>query len=297
MSEKVIIFFNRLSNANLGRLTVFVPFATCLLLLAGCGVDSGFAVRDLASNSGVPGASNVGSTPSPATGPSASPGSGAGVAVTPTATPAASSTPASTPVPGPTPSSSSEYNVEVAPLWEAARPADGKAWTQYAFAVVDQYGTALLGGTSDIKTFCPKYLTMTRNQKINFWVYLASGIVKYESDFSPTSRYQETTLGTDAVTGLPVWSEGLMQLSYQDQDSYSFCNEFNWSVDKKLSPKDPSKTILDPYKNLRCGIRILNTQVANHDMIAYRGYWSTLFPTSSALSSIRALANQQNYCF
>lgn len=188
------------------------------------------------------------------------------------------------------------YKVEMAPLWDRVRPKEASLWTQHAFSVVDKFGVDLMNGTSDIRDFCPTYLTLTRNEKINFWVYLVSAIVKYESDFNPVSRFEETTLGTDSVTQRPVWSEGLLQLSYQDSTSYTFCNEFNWKVDQNLSAADPTKTILEPIKNLTCGIRILNEQVKKKDLIATRGYWSTLFPTGANISSIRALARQQSYC-
>jgi hypothetical protein len=241
--------------------------ASALLALTACGQNpSGFAIKS-AEKMIMPAPDNGGLSQ----------------------TPPASSQPAATPAPG-------VYKTEAAPLWEGARPKDGTAWTAFAFGIVDQYGDSLLAGTSDIKTFCPAYFTLSRNEKINFWVYLVSAVSKYESDFSPVSRYQETTLGTDAVTNQPVWSEGLLQLSYQDTKTYTFCDEFNWSKDKALAAKDPAKSILDPFKNLECGIRILNAQVKRKDLIAVRGYWSTLFPTGTKISPIRALTNSEAYC-
>lgn len=191
-----------------------------------------------------------------------------------------------------------EYNVEVPPLWEKARPSDGRSWTLHSFKIIDTYGDALINGSSDIKQFCPSYSALTRNLKLNFWTYLVSAVAQYESAFDPTNRYQETTLGTDAITKQPVWSEGLLQLSYQDVTAYSFCHEFDWAHDKLLSAKDPKKTILDPFKNLSCGIRILNSQVRKKDLIAVSGYWSTLSPTNkyTKISAIKAVVNTIAFC-
>lgn len=189
-----------------------------------------------------------------------------------------------------------KYSVAFPPLWEKPRQADGVVWTQFAFETVDVFGDGLLKGTSDIEEFCPKYFTLTRNEKINFWVYLVSAIVKFESGFNPASRFLETTMGTDPVTQLPVWSEGLLQLSYQDSNNYSFCKDLDWNKDRVLSPTDPKKSILDPFINLRCGIRILNHQVIRKNLISVRGYWSVLFPTGTKIAPIRALSRQQKYC-
>jgi hypothetical protein len=88
---------------------------------------------------------------------------------------------------------------------------------------------------------------------------------------------EEKTMGKDPVTGKAVFSEGLMQLSYQDIRHYSFC-EFDWSRDRSLSPIDPDKSILDPYKNLRCGIKILASQIRSRYRISVGSgaYWAVL---------------------
>ena len=180
--------------------------------------------------------------------------------------------------PGPDHPSEPQYKVESAPIWESASRPQARNWTLHAFAIVDKYGQALVRGSSDIKDFCPEYFTLTRNQKLNFWVSLIAAMTKYESSFNPTTRMHETTMGTDPITKLPVHSEGLLQLSYQDVQAYPFCNEFDWNADKHLDPKDPRKTILDPFKNLTCGIRILNWQNNKYDQITVNKgqYWAVL---------------------
>lgn len=129
---------------------------------------------------------------------------------------------------------------------------------------------------SDITQFCPKYVSLTKTQQIKAVSELIVGVIYYESGYSPVSRMVETTLGTDPVTGRAVESEGLLQLSYQDQQWATFC-KFNWPADKLLSATDPKKTILDPYINLACGVKIMSNQVKNKGAFTISSnYWSTL---------------------
>jgi len=162
-------------------------------------------------------------------------------------------------------------------LWETQK-AESKQWSEHVYNLIQQQAPDLIQGAEDITTFCPRYYSLTTNERINFWGLLISGIVKFESDFDPTSRMHETTMGTDPVTGKPVFSEGLMQLSYQDVRHFPFCDEFDWNSDRHLPPADPKKTILDPYKNLNCGVKILAQQIHNRNRITVsKGvYWAVI---------------------
>ena len=182
-------------------------------------------------------------------------------------------------------------------VWEN-KPAR-KVWSDYIFQVIQTDAVNLIAGADDIARFCPAYANLTINQKVNFWGQLMAAVSKYESAFDPLSRYQETTMGTDPITGQPVYSEGLLQLSYQDIQPYPFC-EFDWNNDKNLSPTDPHKTILDPYKNLRCGTRIMAEQIQRHHKIAVSSgaYWSTLKDGGSyqVIDSIATLTKNLSFC-
>lgn len=184
-------------------------------------------------------------------------------------------------------------------LWESKKT-DGRNWTDYVFTLIHQQEPSLLQGAEDITNFCPGYYKLNTNERINFWGLLVSGIVKYESNFDPTSRMHETTMGTDPVTGKPVYSEGLMQLSYQDVRNYRFCDEFDWSSDKHLHPQDPKKTILDPYKNLNCGVKILAQQIRNKNRITVsKGvYWAVirLDGRNNKIAQISALTKKMPGC-
>jgi hypothetical protein len=209
-------------------------------------------------------------------------------------------TPTPKPSPSPTPTLPNDgYKAEVPVLWEQ-RAKSGRKWTVHAFSIIEKYGANLMLGSSDMKSFCPTYFSLSPNQKVNFWAYLISSMVKYESNFDPTMRYVESTMGTDPITGKQIVSEGLLQLSYQDVLAYPYCNEFDWEYDRRLPANDPKKTILNPYKNLTCGIRILNQQVKRYDLIAVdRGaYWAVLKPSSkyTKLPQIKALTNAVPFC-
>lgn len=205
-------------------------------------------------------------------------------------------TPAPTPPPSNPPSSSKTYPL----LWETR--SEGKTWSTFVFNLFkNELATTFLPGTSDVTGFCPRYHTLTNDQRVNFWGLLVSAMTKYESNFSPTMRYKESTMGVDPVTGQHVYSEGLLQLSYQDVQWAKFC-EFDWNKDKSLSPTDPRKTIFNPQKNLSCGIKILARQIQRKNKIAVTGkegaYWAVLIPGGkyTKLAEIQALTKKMPGC-
>lgn len=186
---------------------------------------------------------------------------------------------------------------EVSPLWESQRPEDGAQWTRFVMETVRKEGGNLIAGSQDVVSFCPTYNQLSSQRKLNFWTYLISAMTQYESGFKPSLRYRESSMGNDPVTGQHVYSEGLLQLSYQDRNPYPFCDEFDWQADRHLAPTDPRKTIFDPYKNLRCGIKILNLVVGRNKLISFNGhYWSVLKPRNSSKRAIQALTNKIPFC-
>jgi hypothetical protein len=160
--------------------------------------------------------------------------------------------------------------------WEARDGA--RQWSVHAFKTVLTKAPRLLEGADDVTEYCPRYFELSTEERAWFWTALISGMAFYESGWDPTGRMQETTMGTDPVTGQPVYSEGLLQLSYQDRQGHPYCNEFDWSADRHLAPRDPRKTILNPEKNLSCGIQILNRQINKHRRIGIGkgAYWSVI---------------------
>lgn len=130
---------------------------------------------------------------------------------------------------------------------------------------------------SDVQQFCPKFKTLSDDQKLKALGEIIVGVIYFESAYNPTSWMTETTMGIDPITGKQVKSQGLLQLSYQDIQWAKFC-EFEWSKDKLLSPSDPKATINDPYKNLRCGIQIMANQVRSRKSLTLTSgvYWAVL---------------------
>lgn len=156
-------------------------------------------------------------------------------------------------------------------------------WTAKVFEVIRDETTLANLDTpipEDMNYFCPKYKTLNKTQRMTFWGQLVAAISQRESGWKPATTFIEPDHKIDSVTKKYVRSEGLMQLSYQDVANYKELEcGFDWNKDKKLDPKNPEKTILAPYRNLRCGILILNKKVSQNQKISTPGtYWSVLRP-------------------
>jgi hypothetical protein len=160
--------------------------------------------------------------------------------------------------------------------WEIGKNPERRNWTRYAYKVIDQ-NFASLDQVQDSATFCKHYNILDKKYKMIFWGMLVSEIAFHESSWNPTARSLEDKMGIDGVTKMQVYSEGLMQLSYQDTQWSPYC-KFDWSQDQKLTAKDPQRTILDPYLNLACGIKVLADQIHQYKQIAMQKnvYWSVL---------------------
>ena len=114
-----------------------------------------------------------------------------------------------------------------------------------------------------------------------FWAYFFQALAGAEAGLDPKTRVRHTepqVAVKDAVTGAAVRSQGLLQLTYEDQRRYG-C-DFDWKADRRLKPDDPAKTILNPKNNLECGVKILERQIIEmrKPLLARSGYWSTLHP-------------------
>jgi hypothetical protein len=204
-----------------------------------------------------------------------------------------------TPTPTPTPSNPvGDYKV-MSLAWNSSSNPERAEWSKYLVKIIMEDWNTLLKGSNDMADFCPNYSNLSSQDRANVWAQLFVAMTRYESNYNPVSRMQETTMGTDPVTGRPVYSEGLLQLSYQDITGWTFC-DFDWSKDKNLSSTDPKKTILDPYKNLHCGVGIMAKQVAKKGLIKIGSgaYWAVLKTNSSyqKISSITSMVRSLSVC-
>lgn len=217
----------------------------------------------------------------------------------------------------------------VAKLAAARKPISG--WPAVYDAHVKQEAakaTALLDlQASRMSGLCPRWGDMSREDRLTFYAALLRAIAGQESDRVRTVMYNETgILGSnggqakDPLTGRPVQSEGLLQLSYQDMRHYPAADglscTFDWNQDKAAFEADlagsggrqsfqsthPARSILDPYVQLTCGLHVLNTLAKarpNESFPAFAGrYWSTMRPAREAYPRIIAeLKQRKSACF
>jgi hypothetical protein len=133
----------------------------------------------------------------------------------------------------------------------------------------------------DVRRFCPRFYQMQEADKRAFWAYFFQALAGAEAGLKPTTRVRHTepeVAVVDKVSGRMVRSEGLLQLTYEDQERYG-C-DFDWQHDKTLPANDPGKTILQPKNNLECGVKILDNQIIEQKkpLTSQTSYWSTLRP-------------------
>lgn len=147
-----------------------------------------------------------------------------------------------------------EVPTEYAALWDGKHP-DSMKWTKTTVLAIERHGENLLSNEpSDIKSYCPQFRTLDREEKMSFWVHLISVMAREESNFEPTKTYTESF---NDGKGKPVVSRGLLQLSIESVQSpkYSCRIETEEELD-------------DPAKNLVCGVKILNHWMGREAVIA-----------------------------
>ncbi|MHB8303987.1 MAG: hypothetical protein ACYDC6_14335 [Acidobacteriaceae bacterium] len=151
----------------------------------------------------------------------------------------------------------------------------------------------------DVRRFCPRFYRMSAANKREFWAYFFQALAGAEAGLNAKSNvlHSDADMGIDRVTGLRVRSEGLLQLTYEDEERYG-CN-FSWKADRHLPLHDPRKTILKPENNLRCGIKILYNQIIamRKPLFAPTSYWATLRPGSESYRMFaRQMTNPPSAC-
>jgi len=158
----------------------------------------------------------------------------------------------------------------------------GKTWDPEWDLLIEQAVPPEMLSSSvprDVRRFCPNFYRMSDTDKRVFWAYFFQALAGAEAGLNPTTNVRHPQMAKiDKVTGQPVHSEGLLQLTFEDQKTYG-C-DFDWDADRKLPKNDPNRTILQPKNNLDCGIRILDNQIIEHHkpLITRHSYWSPLQP-------------------
>lgn len=198
-------------------------------------------------------------------------------------------TPKPTPNPSPEPSPGPGETIrEVNPLWEA-KVSGSKEWTTHVDRELDRIGKNLIDVIpADKNLFCPKYDKLSDAQRKQYWAFLISSMVRFESNFNTNTSYTESF---NDSKGNRVVSRGLLQISIESGNAYG-CGFKS------------TKDLHDPLQNLSCGIRILNRWIGQDGRIAgkvsgaWKGgsrYWSVLrttnsTPYNSIVSSSKSLA-------
>lgn len=151
-----------------------------------------------------------------------------------------------------------------------------------------------------IKPFCPRFTKLTEGDKRAFWAYFFQALAGAEAGLVPTRnvRHMDAVLQVrDDVTHRMVRQEGLLQLTYMDQERYG-C-DFDWEKDKLLDEHDPNKTILQPKNNLLCGVNIIRNQLIDQHkpLLSSTSYFATLQPgTISVRVFLKQMANVPTVC-
>jgi len=228
--------------------------------------------------------------------------------------------------------------VVVKPVTSAPVSFPEKGW-------LPQYDTVVLGLVSRLPEFsklptermaplCPKWKSLSQEKKVQLWGDLIYTIASAESSYNRLAMFSETGIKDstgkqviDSVTKLPIVSEGLMQLSYADMNSYppngiTSCT-FNWGKDrlafeedfklfkqlKKVSviSKHPERSILNPEIQMSCTVHIMRRLITSEAIAkkypdirdALGRYWSTMRPKSVTYQTIvkPRLVKKAAYCF
>ena len=151
-----------------------------------------------------------------------------------------------------------------------------------------------------VKPFCPRFTKLTEGDKRAFWAYFFQALAGAEAGLVPTRnvRHMDAVLQVrDDVTHRMVRQEGLLQLTYMDQERYG-C-DFDWEKDKLLDEHDPNKTILQPRNNLLCGVNIIRNQLIEQhkQLMSSTSYFATLQPgTISVKVFLKQMANVPAVC-
>jgi hypothetical protein len=150
------------------------------------------------------------------------------------------------------------------------------------------------------RIYCPRFDEETETQRREFWAYVFQALAAAEAGLNPQVDVHHTQRAVnriDAVTHRPIHQDGLLQLTYEDDKRYG-C-DFDWEHDRALPEHSAEKTILEPEKNLACGIKIMDDQIVTHGepLVTRHSYWATLQPgTASYRVFAKQMANVPEAC-
>jgi hypothetical protein len=156
------------------------------------------------------------------------------------------------------------------------------AWNNYIANGIDQYSGVLLDTSklplAEIRLLCPDFESFDNRNKKIFWIIFIAALARYESNFDTACKFMEPA-------PLNYYSEGLLQLSYQDKKGYP-----NAPIDKSL------QNITNAKVNLESGVLILGKSILREKTLffAKKTYWSVLRKRREEISNFFYLNAMNN---
>jgi hypothetical protein len=195
---------------------------------------------------------------------------------------------------GPIPGSAGEAAESFAiGSWNTRGPnsAAYERWRQIILSEIPQTSPLIATVPGGIETFCPSFQKANVEQRRAIWFGLLSALIYEESSYRPSLVNKEVVSGGDEVL-----SSGLLQLSIRSAQQSQYRCEIRDQAD-----------LLDPERNLRCGVRIATYHVGQAGRVDGRAvsangrttwlglasYWGPLRHTGdNARSTARRLASR-----
>jgi hypothetical protein len=214
---------------------------------------------------------------------------------TPTASPAPAPQPVTKPTP-PTPIAEKKAELGSPPgssnTWDPAWDAD----------IEKSVPPELLSAQAAraVRSYCPRFAQLSDADKRAFWAYTFQAISAAEAGLDATSNVHHTDAAVNKVdpeTHHLSRQAGLLQLKYEDAQRYN-C-PFDYTADRTLPEHDPNRTILQPQRNLACGLNIMQDQIITkgRPLVTRTSYWATLQPgTAGYRVFAKQMANVPTDC-
>lgn len=230
-------------------------------------------------------------------------------------------TPVASPIPDTVPTPVVVVNPTPSTPPVIASPKPNRGWDPAYTSYVQKNATpAMLSFPAP--SFCPSWKSLSAADKSDMWAAVLESTALAETGLNRLDMYREDEILTnngltapDPVTGKTIVSEGLLQVSYGDKecvgvfdypsDKAAFLDDFSRFPAAKdnaeISSTHPERTILDPYKNLECGIKIwtslINTYGNKPALLSIGShYWSTARAGNNT-DMINHFKNRMPKCF
>lgn len=124
-------------------------------------------------------------------------------------------------------------------------------WDSVLYEEIENQKLPDVASLHDSPDYCPKYSSLTRDQRKQFWGTLLVAIAKRESGYDPKQTYPETF--KDAQ-GRPVISTGLFQISQESASSPRYgCGKMT------------TEGLKVPKTNIICSTKIIARWVKEHE--------------------------------